>query len=277
MNTPATDPRPRVIALIATVVAGCGVLRAAMAGGLQGVLTVDGGPPMPFKIDGTPLGNGAYSYSSLLLDGLYIVQISAEGVDGSAGSCFPPRLNGGVVIQNLGVSAQFVLELTQPVMGPPSAAVVALASVGGSITASNVAGAAGSIGAAPIVTGEIDGLTVFEAYAATQVITQPFGSFSLDPECSVDPVDYFPPPAIGLALQYSVVIPSAHQVGFAAVLTTPVANIGDLDGNGFIDGADLGALLSQWGGCGAADLDYTGVVNGADLGLMLANWGTASK
>lgn len=49
--------------------------------------------------------------------------------------------------------------------------------------------------------------------------------------------------------------------------------VGDLDGNGVVDGADLGELLSLWGSDDPlADLDGDGVVDGADLGLLLANW-----
>jgi hypothetical protein len=49
---------------------------------------------------------------------------------------------------------------------------------------------------------------------------------------------------------------------------------GDLDGNGAVDGGDLGALLSAWGACAgcAADLNGDGVVDGADLGLVLTAW-----
>jgi nitrous oxidase accessory protein NosD len=49
----------------------------------------------------------------------------------------------------------------------------------------------------------------------------------------------------------------------------------DLDGNGTVDGADLGDLLSAWGQCGgcAADIDGDGTVSGADLGAMLGDWG----
>jgi len=51
----------------------------------------------------------------------------------------------------------------------------------------------------------------------------------------------------------------------------------DLDGDGIVDGADLGALLNAWGPCAevagcAADLDCNGVVDGADLGLLLNEW-----
>ncbi|HMN96270.1 MAG TPA: hypothetical protein PKC43_08155 [Phycisphaerales bacterium] len=48
---------------------------------------------------------------------------------------------------------------------------------------------------------------------------------------------------------------------------------GDLDGNGVVDGADLGVLLGAWGLPGAADLDGNGLVDGADLGILLGAWG----
>lgn len=49
----------------------------------------------------------------------------------------------------------------------------------------------------------------------------------------------------------------------------------DLDGNGTVDGADLGELLSQWGCSGpcSADLDGDSIVGGSDLGLLVASWG----
>jgi hypothetical protein len=40
-----------------------------------------------------------------------------------------------------------------------------------------------------------------------------------------------------------------------------------------VDGADLGALLSQWGAQGGpADLNWDGAVDGSDLGEMLSRW-----
>ena len=47
---------------------------------------------------------------------------------------------------------------------------------------------------------------------------------------------------------------------------------GDLNGDGVVNGADLGLLLSGWGQPGIADLNGDGTVNGADLGLLLSNW-----
>ena len=49
--------------------------------------------------------------------------------------------------------------------------------------------------------------------------------------------------------------------------------LGDLDGNGVVNGADLGLLLAGWGNSGNSDLDGNGETNGADLGTLLAAWG----
>lgn len=50
--------------------------------------------------------------------------------------------------------------------------------------------------------------------------------------------------------------------------------IGDLDQNCAVDGADLGLLLSYWGEDGPTDLDCSGVTDGADLGILLSGWGS---
>ncbi|MCA9286753.1 MAG: VCBS repeat-containing protein [Phycisphaerales bacterium] len=48
---------------------------------------------------------------------------------------------------------------------------------------------------------------------------------------------------------------------------------GDLDGDGLVNGSDLGVLLGAWGSANAvADLDGDGSVGGGDLGLLLAGW-----
>jgi hypothetical protein len=57
--------------------------------------------------------------------------------------------------------------------------------------------------------------------------------------------------------------------------------IGDLTGNDFVNGDDLGILLGSWGPCvsSACDADLNGdeVVDGNDLGLLLAGWGQCPK
>lgn len=48
---------------------------------------------------------------------------------------------------------------------------------------------------------------------------------------------------------------------------------GDLNGDGLVNGIDLGLLLAAWGTTDAtADLDGDLIVNGPDLGLLLADW-----
>ncbi len=49
---------------------------------------------------------------------------------------------------------------------------------------------------------------------------------------------------------------------------------GDLDGNGEVNGSDLGLFLSVWGTSPCKfDLNDDGVCNGADLGVLLGAWG----
>lgn len=47
----------------------------------------------------------------------------------------------------------------------------------------------------------------------------------------------------------------------------------DINRDGRVDGADLSALLGNWGLYGAGDLDLNGQVNGADLSILLGAWG----
>ena len=47
---------------------------------------------------------------------------------------------------------------------------------------------------------------------------------------------------------------------------------GDLNGDGLVNGADLGLLLGAWGTQGPGDLDGSGIVDGGDLGLLLGAW-----
>ena len=51
------------------------------------------------------------------------------------------------------------------------------------------------------------------------------------------------------------------------------ACVGDLNGDGSVDGIDLTYLLDQWGRRGTADLNGDGIVDGADLTKLLARWG----
>jgi hypothetical protein len=70
-------------------------------------------------------------------------------------------------------------------------------------------------------------------------------------------------------------VPGATTAQVVATLSATIGggNPADLNGDGVVNGADLGSLLSQWGQPGTADLNGDGVVGGADIGVMLANWG----
>jgi len=51
--------------------------------------------------------------------------------------------------------------------------------------------------------------------------------------------------------------------------------LGDLGGDGGVDGSDLAIVLGSWGPCArcTADLDGDGLVGGSDLAVVLGNWG----
>ena len=41
----------------------------------------------------------------------------------------------------------------------------------------------------------------------------------------------------------------------------------------FVNGADLGVMLGNWGQNGIGDIDGDGIVSGQDLGRLLGSWG----
>ncbi|MCA9284605.1 MAG: hypothetical protein KDA22_05300 [Phycisphaerales bacterium] len=84
------------------------------------------------------------------------------------------------------------------------------------------------------------------------------------------------PPALALDLDHGPRVVDGDADGFAVVdigaYERSAAPAGDLDGDGIVNGADLGILLAAWGGAGPGDLNDDGVVDGADLGILLAEW-----
>jgi len=90
-----------------------------------------------------------------------------------------------------------------------------------------------------------------------------------------------PIPVFGTEWETWVQAPFGHTFELAFQIRGQIIGdepiVGDLNGDGVVDGADLGILLSAWGECpstGAcpADLNGDGVVDGADLGILLAAW-----
>jgi len=70
---------------------------------------------------------------------------------------------------------------------------------------------------------------------------------------------------------------SAHDDSRLALwqpCTDPDSSLGDLDGDGLVDGTDLSILLGSWGPCDqcAADINDDGVVDGDDLAALLGAW-----
>jgi hypothetical protein len=78
----------------------------------------------------------------------------------------------------------------------------------------------------------------------------------------------------GLIVRWSGPGRSTETIPSWAFTRDEQASPADLNGDGVVNGADLGILLAAWGSTGgAADLDGDGVVGGADLGVLLALWG----
>lgn len=68
---------------------------------------------------------------------------------------------------------------------------------------------------------------------------------------------------------------STHEVTLRIEVTLGAGGPGgDLNGDGIVNGADIGLLLGSWGPCAgcAADINLDGIVDGADLGLLLGDW-----
>ena len=60
------------------------------------------------------------------------------------------------------------------------------------------------------------------------------------------------------------------------MLGCPEEIAADIDGNGRVDGADMGLLIARWGPCldepCAEDINGDNEVNGGDLGILIASW-----
>ncbi|MFO0874405.1 MAG: FG-GAP-like repeat-containing protein, partial [Phycisphaerales bacterium] len=66
------------------------------------------------------------------------------------------------------------------------------------------------------------------------------------------------------------------NTGFISVFVAqPIVCPGDADGDGDVNGNDIGLLLASWNQTGdqPADFNDDGIVDGADLAILLSNWG----
>ncbi len=72
-------------------------------------------------------------------------------------------------------------------------------------------------------------------------------------------------------MAYSGLVSIAPYTALIYSQTPP--SIFDLNGDWYVDGADLGMVLGMWGQSGSADFNGDGIVDGADLGSLLGAWG----
>ena len=55
--------------------------------------------------------------------------------------------------------------------------------------------------------------------------------------------------------------------------TVEIEPYGDIDGDGYVEGSDLGLLFGDWGtDIEQSDLNSDGIVDSEDLGILLSNW-----
>ena len=84
-------------------------------------------------------------------------------------------------------------------------------------------------------------------------------------------------PFLGNSASFSALFaPAAADVQAPFICERPCNPLcaGDIDGDGVVNGADLGAVLSSWDVLnGEGDVNHDGLVNGADLAALLSNWG----
>ncbi len=125
-------------------------------------------------------------------------------------------------------------------------------------------------------------------------VASPGSPFSFSPShVSVPPTPQFGTISVG-PIQVTTSLSAGDVIDFTATLhvanlaeccgepvsfTLPecgsgsTGNLYDLNGDGIVNGGDLGIIFGNWGGSGLGDLDGDGVVGPADLGILLANFG----
>lgn len=196
-------------------------------------------PPNPPGGDGTLVVDGDGSHVTIA--GMLFVPLTGSGTVSIRGG---GRLEAGALKFNKPPGA--LLEFEIHAAGAPSSI-----SVAGAVTTGTSAAVACTVSFA-------DG---FSPSAGDVYTLLSAASMGADFSVSLPPV---PPPLIASAVVQSSGGVTSLQV---RIVLSP-----DLNGDGKVDGADLGALLALWGTSGPADLNGDGIVDGADLGLLLANW-----
>ncbi len=113
-----------------------------------------------------------------------------------------------------------------------------------------------------------NGSAVFSSFAILETSNEPMGIRLADLDADGD-LDILVANEFGVGSNGNINI-------FENLGNTPP--LGDLNGDGCVDGSDLAFLLSTWGECPRppatclADIDGNGIVNGADLATLLSTW-----
>jgi len=265
--------RRAVVSAVAAVVS----FAAAAAGG-DGVtfeLIVDGGAPQAFALPGEGVGDGVLLYANTHFGAEYVVGWSVQAKASGA-----PFLSGNVVVTN---SADLPKNFELSIELPLDAAITPECLIGGSIAGGLIVPPGGGWltpldAETPIWRALIDDASVASLLGDDSgVLGVTAGAYIVGPAAFGEPAPSAPGPpihermSIVLAFQLS---PGAHVALTQVFAASPVPSPADLNGDGVVDGADLGILLNSWGPCVGcpADLDGNGVVDGADVGILLSEW-----
>lgn len=158
------------------------------------------------------------------------------------------------------------IDLAAPGASPLQGTPVPANSILGALPGGRYGAGSGTSFAAPIVAGVAALVRAqhpeWQAIEATSIAVEQAILLGCDDVSSSDPT-------------YGGQLGAGRVDAAAAVASGPLQPAeGDLNGDGGIDGADLGILLTQWGFVhSSADLNGDGVVDGADLGRLLTFWG----
>jgi subtilisin family serine protease len=204
-------------------------------------------------------GTTALRDAVLYAHGLETVMVAAAGNNGSANVAFPARWPETIAVAGLTNTGA---PWTQSNFGPEIDLAAPAVGVQSTVDYSGYNVKNGTSQAAPLVTGVValmraknPTLTAAEVRAILVASATDIHAPGFDPQTGFGRLD-------ALA---------------ALVATPPPSILGDLDGNGTIDAADLAIVLGAWGSCAdceacPADLDGNCTVDASDLATLLAAW-----
>ena len=148
----------------------------------------------------------------------------------------------------------------------------AFCSMAGGLACDGTGGQLSSVDAAPLFQATIGDQPVLAAFAGTAVESPGAGGVSLGAASTEGGVGWLVEAEEGLVLRYRFELSGGDRASFSTVLELAPSPAPDLDGDGRVNGADLGLVLANWAQCGVGDLDGNDLVDGADVGLVLAGW-----